>query len=95
LAWACWAAPDDRWHHVGRFDELEEQQTDWVPDESDYSPDRIDALVWCAHELKIIGGGWSAAYGIVYCGSCGRGFMFQSAPLSALRHPLREAVEGG
>jgi hypothetical protein len=54
------AAYDDRWHHVGRFDELEEQQTDWVPDESDYSPDRIDALVWCArtqdHRRRLVRG---------------------------------------
>jgi phage terminase large subunit-like protein len=31
-------------HHVGVFDELEDQQTTWIP-ESGTSPDRLDALV--------------------------------------------------
>lgn len=35
----------DRAHHVGRFPELEDQMTTWVPDESPDSPDRVDALV--------------------------------------------------
>lgn len=34
-----------RVHHVGEFPELEAQQTGWVPDESDFSPDRLEALV--------------------------------------------------
>lgn len=34
----------NRWHHVGTFIELEDQQCTWVPEESK-SPDRIDALV--------------------------------------------------
>jgi phage terminase large subunit-like protein len=34
----------NRWHHVGTFIELEDQQCTWCPDES-ASPDRIDALV--------------------------------------------------
>lgn len=34
-----------RWHHVGTFTELEDQQVTWVPEESNGSPDRIDALV--------------------------------------------------
>jgi phage terminase large subunit-like protein len=35
----------NRWHHVGTFIELEDQQCTWVPEESPKSPDRIDALV--------------------------------------------------
>lgn len=36
-------------HHVGRFDELEDQMTTWTP-EAAGSPDRLDALVWaCSH----------------------------------------------
>lgn len=31
--------------HHGTFPELEEQMTTWVADQSDYSPDRLDALV--------------------------------------------------
>jgi hypothetical protein len=33
-----------RVHHVGRFPEMEEQMTEWLP-ESGESPDRLDALV--------------------------------------------------
>lgn len=32
-------------HHVGYFPELEDQMTEWTP-EDNYSPDRLDALVW-------------------------------------------------
>jgi len=34
-------------HHVGVFGKLEDQMTDWNPnDASADSPDRVDALVW-------------------------------------------------
>lgn len=42
-------------HHVGNFDELEEQMTSWdsmEPDES-WSPDRMDAMVWALTELMV------------------------------------------
>lgn len=32
--------------HVGEFAELEDEMTGWVPGESGYSPNRLDALVW-------------------------------------------------
>lgn len=35
--------------HVGRFADLEEQMTSWVPGEA--SPDRLDALVWAVTAL--------------------------------------------
>lgn len=38
-------------HHVGRFDLLERQMTEWNPASKGKSPDRIDALVWAATEL--------------------------------------------
>ncbi len=38
--------------HVGELNQLEDQMTNWVPEESDYSPDRLDALVWALTELK-------------------------------------------
>lgn len=38
-------------HHVGAFDELEDQMITWVPDAGEDSPDRADALVWCITEL--------------------------------------------
>lgn len=40
-------------HLVGRFDFLEEQMTGWVPDSSDNSPDRVDAMVWAITELML------------------------------------------
>lgn len=40
-----------RVHHVGYLPELEEEQTDWVPEESDFSPNRIDAEVWAIWHL--------------------------------------------
>ncbi|MEN8721169.1 MAG: terminase family protein [Oceanococcaceae bacterium] len=49
-----------RVHHVGAFPELEDQMCDWdpsLPDESQVSPDRMDALVWVLTELMIEDGG--------------------------------------
>lgn len=40
-----------RVHHVGVFEELETQMTEWVPAQSD-SPDRVDALVHGITELE-------------------------------------------
>jgi phage terminase large subunit-like protein len=42
-----------RIEHVGRFVELEDQMTSWVPGESGYSPDRLDAMVWAARALMV------------------------------------------
>lgn len=41
-----------RYHHVGFFPELEDQQCSWVP--GDTSPDRLDAEVWAAYGLGMI-----------------------------------------
>lgn len=44
-------------HHVGMFEQLEEEQTGWVPNAGMPSPNRMDALVWCITELvPAIGG---------------------------------------
>ncbi|AXF52606.1 MAG: hypothetical protein [Caudoviricetes sp.] len=40
-------------HHVGRFVELEYEQTTWEGKNGDKSPNRIDAAVWCATELVL------------------------------------------
>lgn len=40
-----------RVHHVGLFDELEDQQCNWVPNSGQRSPDRLDADVWAITEL--------------------------------------------
>jgi phage terminase large subunit-like protein len=46
-------AVQDRWHFVGRFDELEDQCCTWTVD-SNWSPDRIDAMVWPAWSMKLV-----------------------------------------
>ena len=38
-------------HHADYFEKLEEQMTEWEPDKSKGSPDRIDALVYAVTEL--------------------------------------------
>lgn len=40
-------------HHVGCFPELEDQMCSWVPNISDFSPDRVDSLVWGISELTL------------------------------------------
>jgi len=42
-----------RWHHAGVFPELEEQLVTWYP-EIGWSPDRLDAMVWPAWQLKLV-----------------------------------------
>jgi hypothetical protein len=44
-----------RIHHVGVFEELEEEQTTWIPELSPQSPNRVDALVWAATFLRLVG----------------------------------------
>jgi hypothetical protein len=39
--------------HVGAFQELEDEMCNWIPGESSWSPNRIDALVWVLTELMI------------------------------------------
>ncbi|QQR47732.1 hypothetical protein JKA73_17500 [Myxococcus xanthus] len=40
-------------HHVGRLAALEDELTTWVPGESDWSPNRLDAEVWALTELML------------------------------------------
>lgn len=42
-----------RVHHVGEFQALEDEQCNWVPGESSWSPNRVDALVWVLAELML------------------------------------------
>lgn len=39
-------------HHVGVFPKLEDEMTEWSPLEDQYSPNRLDALVWGLSELS-------------------------------------------
>ena len=41
-----------RVYHLHAFPELEDQMTTYVPDSTEGSPDRMDALVWGVTELK-------------------------------------------
>jgi phage terminase large subunit-like protein len=42
----------NRWHHAGVFPDLEDQLCTWHED-LDWSPDRLDAMVWDAWHLKL------------------------------------------
>lgn len=42
-----------RWHMVGTFPELEDQMCEWYED-LDWSPDRLDAMVWPAWHMRIV-----------------------------------------
>ena len=42
-------------HHVGEFPQLENEMVMWIPGESRYSPNRLDALVWAITELNLSG----------------------------------------
>jgi phage terminase large subunit-like protein len=44
-----------RIHHIGKFPLLEQEQLSWRPD-SRWSPNRLDALVWDFHDLRLAGG---------------------------------------
>lgn len=46
-------------HHVGEFPYLENEMVMWIPGESRYSPNRIDALVWTMTELDLKSAGES------------------------------------
>jgi len=41
------------WHHAGVFEELETQLCTWYP-ELDWSPDRLDGMVWTAWHNKLV-----------------------------------------
>ena len=60
--------------HVGAFDKLEAQMTEWVPDSGASSPDRLDALVYAIQELGIGNGSSADAFLQTLaplCASCG------------------------
>lgn len=42
-------------HHIGRHSRLEDELTTWDPEKSDWSPNRLDALVWALTELFLGG----------------------------------------
>jgi phage terminase large subunit-like protein len=48
-----------QFHHVGVFPQLEEQQVTWTPD-ANWSPDRLDAMVWGATILSTRSRGYAS-----------------------------------
>ena len=44
-----------RVHHVGEHAALEDEQCNWIPGESAWSPNRLDAVVWVLTELMLDG----------------------------------------
>ena len=40
-------------HHVGKFDELEDELCGWIPGVSPRSPNRLDAMVWALTRLMV------------------------------------------
>jgi phage terminase large subunit-like protein len=42
-----------RVHHVGELTGLEDEMCNWVPGESPWSPNRLDAAVWALTELML------------------------------------------
>jgi len=57
-------------HHVGGFDQLEDQMVSWTPD-SGISPDRMDALVWAITELSAASPAMQyLATKVDFCSSC-------------------------
>ncbi len=48
--------------HCGIFPMLEEQMCSWTPEVTDYSPDRLDALVYAVQELAL---GYGHAYKLI------------------------------
>ena len=72
--------------HVGTFEKLEEQMTSWVQGESDYSPDRIDALVHGLQELGIGGASSSDRYFASIAPDCPYCFMPNAAEAKTCGH---------
>jgi phage terminase large subunit-like protein len=40
-------------HHVGYFNDLEDQMCEWIPGLTTDSPDRLDAMVYAVTEIGI------------------------------------------
>lgn len=61
----------NRAHHVGMFEILEDQMCNYTPDSRETSPDHLDAMVWAMHELM---DGQSSMMGLAalakFCASC-------------------------
>ena len=55
-----------RGYHCGSFDELEDQMCSWTID-ADWSPDRMDAMVWAATEL-MLGEEFASGFGAIEWG---------------------------
>lgn len=79
-----------RAHHVGSFQALEDQMCNFTP-ESDFSPDRLDALVWAMTELME---GASSMIGLAslakFCSNCRMPSIKTATICSHCHSPLGE-----
>jgi len=82
-----------RAHHVGAFARLEDQMCNYTPD-SDFSPDRLDALVWAMTDLME---GASSMMGLAalaqFCGSCGLPAPKSATVCPNCHQPLERSAE--
>ena len=82
-----------RAHHVGAFAKLEDQMCNYTPD-SDFSPDRLDALVWAMTDLME---GASSMMGLAalaqFCGSCGLPAPKSATVCPNCHQPLERSAE--
>lgn len=79
-----------RVHHVGVYEEMEEQMVSWTPNASN-SPDRMDALVWALTELA---SGGSASAWINYMSN--QTVLPEEPPVAEDRESHRQAAfQGG
>lgn len=76
-----------RIHHIGVFEELEEQLTTWTPD-APKSPDRLDALVWAFTELIQHSGALSYLQAIAKICACGYPNKQSNVVCESCRLPL-------
>jgi len=71
-----------RIRHLGRFPELDDQMTTWVPSETKESPDRVDALVHAFTHVMLPS---SKAAGAARVSSPGRGVLLSTGAASVVR----------
>lgn len=76
-----------RMHHVGVFAELEAEMNTWTPD-AEWSPNRLDALVWGATHLGLIG-----AQGAAFMAAWSDVAPRQATPVELAALPVHEPFE--
>jgi phage terminase large subunit-like protein len=81
-----------RIHHLGVFAELESQMQTWAPDDTTWSPDRVDALVWACTYLGLVGA-QGAAFLAAYKDEIGARRPAPGGRLAAMAHVGADAQD--